>query len=154
MKRILLVSFAAFALASQNLRAEDLAAHCASVGDDDRTAPIPAALAPKAVALFGFSASAVGFVAKSTVYRCMGAAPWLCNFGANLTCAKADVSRTSTGAEAFCRQNPGAAVVPMAATGHDTIFSWKCVGDRPVITNAEKVDRRGFIANQWKRLTP
>ena len=143
---------AAFLLAAQNAGAEDLAGRCAALGDDDRTAPIPAALAPKAAALFGFPASAIGFVAKSTVYRCMGGAVWLCNTGANLTCAKADVSRVSEGAAAFCRANPGARVVPMVATGHDTIFSWECVAEKPRITGAEQVDGRGFIANQWKRL--
>jgi hypothetical protein len=70
----------------------------------------------------------------------------------NLTSAKAEVDRVSKGAEAFCRQNRWARVAPMAATGHDTIFAWECVGENPRITNAEQVDGRGFIANQWKRL--
>ena len=152
MSRVPVIFLVALLLAAQNAHSQNLAAHCASVGDDDRTAPIPAELASKAAALFGFPAGSVGFAAKSTVYRCMGGAVWLCNFGANLTCAKADVSRVSKGAEAFCRQNPGAPVAPMAATGHDTIFTWECVGESPRITSAEQVDGRGFIANQWKRL--
>ncbi len=152
MRRIHVVILAACLFGAQNVRAENLGANCALVGDDDRTAPTPAELAPKAAALFGFPAASVGVVEKSTVYRCMGGAVWLCNFGANLTCAKADVSRASKGAEAFCRQNPGARVVPMAATGHDTIFTWECVGENPRITSAEQLDGRGFIANQWKRL--
>ncbi len=82
----------------------------------------------------------------------MHGAVLLCNYGANLSCAKADVSRVSKGAEAWCREFPGAAVVPMAATGHDTIYSWKCVGREPRITSSEKVDARGFIANQWRPL--
>ncbi|MCI4680809.1 hypothetical protein K9U39_08405 [Rhodoblastus acidophilus] len=146
------ILFALALCAAQAVRAETLAAHCASIGDDDRTRPIPAETVPAALKLFKFPADAAGFVQASTVYRCMGGAVWLCNHGANLTCAKADVSRASKGAEAFCRQNPGAAVVPMVATGHNTIYSWKCVGGKPQIASAEKVDRRGFIANQWKRL--
>ncbi len=91
-------------------------------------------------------------VEKSTVYRCMGGAVWLCNYGANLSCAKADVSRVWRGVESYCREYPGSPVVPMAATGHDTIYSWECVGKEPRITASGNVDERGFIANQWQRL--
>ncbi len=152
MRRAHMVFLAPLLLAAGNGRAENLGARCARVDDDDRTAPIPSELAPAAAARFGFPANAVAFVAKSTVYRCMDGAVWLCNFGVNLTCAKADVSRVSQGAEAYCRANPGVRVAPMAATGHDTIFSWRCVGEKPRITGAQKVDRRGFIADQWRRL--
>jgi hypothetical protein len=40
----------------------------------------------------------------------------------------------------------------MAATEHDTIHSWTCVGKQPRITASEKVDERGFIADQWRPL--
>jgi hypothetical protein len=41
----------------------------------------------------------------------------------------------------------------MAATGHATICSWECIGNKARINDAAvPVDRRGFIANQWKRL--
>jgi hypothetical protein len=92
-------------------------------------------------------------VRRSTVYRCMGGAVRLCNYGANLVCSKADVSRVSPGAERFCRENPGSEVVPMAATGHATIYSWECVASRARIKGGSvSVDSRGFIADQWKRL--
>jgi hypothetical protein len=92
-------------------------------------------------------------VRRSTVYRCMDGAAWLCNYGANLVCAKADVARNSRGAERYCRENPGSEVVPMAATGHATIYSWECVGNKARIQGASvSVDSRGFIADQWKRL--
>ncbi len=83
MRRMHGVVLAACLIAAQNVRAENLGARCASVGDDDRTAAIPAELAPKAAPLFGFPAASLGWVEKSTVRRCMDGAVWLCNFGAN-----------------------------------------------------------------------
>ncbi len=75
------------------------------------------------------------------------------NYGANLICAKADVARSSTGTERYCRENPGSDVVPMSATGHATIYSWECIGNKARIKSGSvPVDIRGFIANQWKRL--
>jgi hypothetical protein len=132
--------------------AEDPRAYCARVGDDDQPRPIPLGLVNQALRLFYATPLGAEQVEKSTVYRCMHGAVWLCNYGANLSCAKADVSFVSKGAETWCREFPGAAVVPMAATGHDTIYSWKCVGKEPRITSSEKVDARGFIANQWRPL--
>jgi hypothetical protein len=40
----------------------------------------------------------------------------------------------------------------MTATGHATIFTWACVGSEPRITQAQKLDARGFIASQWAPL--
>jgi hypothetical protein len=78
---------------------------------------------------------------------------WLCNTGANLVCKKADTSRTSAGATDFCKQNPGSDVVPMAATGHGTIYEWTCQGKTAVISKqVETVDPRGFITENWKQL--
>ena len=82
----------------------------------------------------------------------MGGAARLCNYGANLSCAKTDVSRISKGAEAYCRAFPGSAIVPMAATGHETIYAWGCVGQTPHIKTSEKVDERGFIARNLRPL--
>jgi hypothetical protein len=82
----------------------------------------------------------------------MDGAAWLCNYGANLVCAKADLSRVSSGAASYCRDNPGSEVVPMAATGHATVYFWECIGAKPRIKGAVAVDSHGFIANQWKRL--
>ena len=140
-------------LLATTARAQDLAAHCAAVGADDRVAPIPVALIPDARQFFGATSSEsdAEFVAH-TVYRCMSGRIWLCNFGANLTCAKGDVNRVSRGAMAYCKENPGADIVPMAATGHATIHTWRCVGSEARIERSEKLDPRGFIANQWAPL--
>jgi hypothetical protein len=83
----------------------------------------------------------------------MSSKVWLCNYGANLICGKANASHVSAGATAFCKENPGSDSVPMAATGHDTIYQWECLGKEPHITGQiEKIDPRGFIAENWKQL--
>jgi hypothetical protein len=103
-------------------RVQDIQLQCARIGNDDRIRPISAGLVPQARRLFEISADAPSaFVQKTTTFRCMEGKIWLCNYGANLVCGKANVSRISAGARDFCRQNPGSYVVPMAATGHDTI---------------------------------
>jgi hypothetical protein len=134
-------------------RAQDLSAHWASVGNDDRVKRIPAELVPAARQALGVGSeeSDAAFRAGAA-YRCMSGNVWLCNHGANLTCAKGDVSRVSKGATARCKDHPGADVVPMVATGHATIHTWTCVGSAARITQSEKLDARGFMANQWAPL--
>jgi hypothetical protein len=134
--------------------AQDVRSLCADTVNDDRLRPIAAALVQQARGLFGFSTDTPSaFIKKSTSFRCMNGKVWLCNYGANLVCGKANASRTSAGAADFCRQNPSADVVPMAATGHDTIYQWKCVGNEASISKqVETVDPRGFITENWKEL--
>jgi hypothetical protein len=135
-------------------RAQDVQSRCARIGNDDRVRPIPDSFVPQARRLFEISADTPSaFIRKTTTFRCMKGKVWLCNYGANLTCGKANVSRTSTGAAEFCQQNPGSDVVPMAATGHDTIYDWKCVGSKAQTSRQiATVDPRGFIARNWKEL--
>jgi hypothetical protein len=74
-----------------------------------------------------------------------------CMVGANLVCDKADQRRALPGATAWCRENPGANVIPMAATGHATIYEWSCNGRNAVPGKAlVSVDPQGYIANNWK----
>lgn len=144
---------ATFSAFGQEAPGQGLIKYCASVGTDDQVRAIPPGLVPQALQLFYLRPVDPQQVRRSTVYRCMNGAVWLCNYGANLVCAKADVSRVSGGAERYCRENPGSDMVPMAATGHATIYSWQCVGNKAQIKgSAVSLDRRGFIANQWKRL--
>jgi hypothetical protein len=134
---------------------ENAQAYCAKVGDDDSVKTIPAGLIPQARKLFFHPSSAVSDaeIRDSTSFRCMSGKIWLCNYGANLVCGKANVSRESTGAMAFCKENSGSDSVPMAATGHDTIYSWKCAGNKARIARQTlTVDPRGFIAENWKRI--
>ena len=91
-------------------RAQDLNAYCAKVGDDDRVKPIPAAMVPAARRLFNLeSADDADFVFRSTVYRCMSGSVWLCNHGANIPCAKADLRRMPPSVTTYCKENPNEA---------------------------------------------
>jgi hypothetical protein len=134
-------------------RAQDPNAYCARVGNDDRVKPIPAAMVPTARRLFNLeSADDADFVLRSTVFRCMNGSVWLCNHGANIPCAKADLRRMPPSVTTYCEENPNEAVVPMVVTGHDTIHSWECVGGKARLKQSQKVDPRGFAADQWRRL--
>jgi hypothetical protein len=75
--------------------------------------------------------------------------------GTNLPCGKLNQSRANTGADTFCYTNPDAAVVPMVATGHDTIYAYRCVSGYAEITSRtyEEIDRRGFARQLWTPLS-
>jgi hypothetical protein len=77
-----------------------------------------------------------------------------CNHGANIPCVKGNTSRSIPEVTAFCRQHPGADGVPAAATGHDTIYDWRCQGEQPVAEKNDVIslDRRGFKSNEWLKL--
>ncbi len=132
--------------------AESPISHCASARVDDRTMPIPAAMVGQATALLELRNADANWVRKTTVYRYMNGAAWLCNRGANLTCAKADVRRIMPNVTAYCRQNPEVEAVPMVVTGHGAINIWGCVGGKARVKQSKNLDQRGFIADQWKRL--
>jgi hypothetical protein len=131
--------------------AEGPGASCARLSNDDRVRPIPQSLAAEAREALGIAAAEPDAdLVRTTVYRCMDGLVWVCNHGANLPCAKANVARVSAGAHAWCKANPGASDVPAYATGHDTIYSWTCAGTKAVVSRAIPVDKRGFAADQWK----
>ena len=130
--------------------AQDAASLCAGRGTVDVAAPIPTSLMEQAAKLFGGD-DTDSFAA--TVYRCVNGEVWLCTYGANLVCDHANVAKANPGATQWCKENPGARSVPMAATGHDTIYSYVCAGKTARISRTiAKVDERGFIAGNWKRL--
>ena len=88
-----------------------------------------------------------------TFVRCVGPRLMVCIIGANLACGKANTRRKLSGATAFCRENPNSNIVPFAATGHDTIYEWRCVGDHAVAGRKfQTVDRQGFIAENWREV--
>jgi hypothetical protein len=91
-------------------------------------------------------------IREAALVRCVGATLMGCYVGANLVCDKADTRRASAGAGAWCRAHPGSANIPMAATGHATIYDWSCEGDRPVAgRTVVAIDRQGYIADNWNR---
>ena len=128
---------------------------CRKLGTDDRLRPLPAALVPAATRLFGLSAMPPEQIERATFFRCMDRQVLLCTVGANLPCGKADTRRRLPGAVAWCAEHPVADAIPMSATGHATVYSWRCDGGKPIASGrAAPVDRRGFIALFWKRARP
>jgi hypothetical protein len=113
-----------------------------------RPAKVPPSLVPAVAAAFNIDKDA----APNTAFvRCVGAKLVGCYVGANLVCDKANTRRVLAGATAWCRQNPGAPNIPMAATGHDTVYEWSCKGRRAVAgKQVMKVDPHGYIADNWK----
>ena len=111
---------------------------------------VPPALAAAVARAFQIDAGAVGAAAY---VRCVGPKVMGCYIGANIPCFKANTRRKIPGATAWCRDNPGSKIVPMSATGHDTIYEWSCNGRRAVAGKATStVDPQGYIADSWKEL--
>jgi hypothetical protein len=113
-------------------------------------APVPRDLEANVARAFGVPVDVVrsgGFV------RCARGKLLACLVGANLNCGEANVRRSLPGASAFCRLNPDADMIPMAATGHDTIYAWRCVGRRALPGNrVVAVDPEGYDADNWKEI--
>jgi hypothetical protein len=133
-------------------QAEEPAHYCARVGVDDTPRGIPPAVTPAARRLFNLDASAEA-VERTTIFRCMAGAVLLCTIGANLPCGRADTERSLPGASRYCRENPGSPFIPAFATGHATIYRWRCAGTEAIAGEpVEAVDRRGFVERLWKPL--
>lgn len=130
--------------------AQDAAAFCKAGQSDRSERPTPEALLPRVGKVFGVEPR---ILRGASFVRCAGGHLMACAVGANRDCGRADVSRHSVGGDAFCHDNPGAAVVPMAATGHDTIFAWHCSGAHAVAGGTvAKVGASGFMSGNWRRL--
>jgi hypothetical protein len=94
---------------------------------------------------------------KSTIWRCMDHKVYACNFGANLTCdSKANTDRTPTQAMGdYCAANPDSGFIPMAVTGHDTVYSWRCTNSQAqVVEQVATVDAQGYLSQIWYPITP
>lgn len=150
---VVLAMLAFTALPMTRAHAETPAAVCARLGVDDATRQIPASLVPAVNVLFGTKMSS-GEAVASTMFRCASGRVLVCTMGANLPCGPANTSRIpGTGAVNWCRDHPGAALIPAVATGHDTIFIWECRDGAPRIARqVYAVDARGFIKDYWKEL--
>jgi hypothetical protein len=93
---------------------------------------------------------------RATFWRCMKSQVYACFVGANLPCdAKANTEMKPTQAETdYCKKNPRADI-PAAVTGHETIYSWKCVSGKPTIAKQVfHVDARGYIYEIWYAINP
>lgn len=159
------VLFATLAIARPALATsyDDPARYCAAVSTIDRPdaryagEPVPDWIARALMEATDAPPASQPAFFKHAVWRCDRGKVLACSHGANIPCDdKADISRKpGVGAREFCRENPGAAVVPAVATGRATVFAWRCQGRRPVIARQVlKVDRRGFPAAFWHVVTP
>jgi len=80
-----------------------------------------------------------------------------CFVGANIPCeSKANTDRTpSEGAKAFCTEQPNAEFIPAYATGHETVYEWRCNNGTPeIVRQVFNVDARGFVVDFWYQLSP
>ena len=94
---------------------------------------------------------------QTTIWRCMDAKVYACNFGANLPCSsKANTDKTPSPAMVdYCKANQDSDFIPMSVTGHSTIYSWHCVKDAPELLNQiETVDPAGFLEGIWYAIEP
>jgi hypothetical protein len=134
------------------VHAETPAQFCAHTGTDDTLRPIPENLVAAVNALF-HTTMPTRMAVDKTVFRCAGGHVLVCATGANLPCGKADTERTSAGGTQWCRDHPDASFIPAYATGHATIFEWRCRNGAPAIVRQNfEVDPRGFVAEFWKPL--
>jgi hypothetical protein len=122
--------------------------YCAAGEGPRVSVPVPRELEAEVAKAFGVP---VDLVRDGGFIRCAGPKLLACVIGANLNCETANTRRSLPGANEFCRANPNSDVVPMAATGHDTIYDWRCVGKRAVAKKVVvTVDRQGYDAGNWK----
>lgn len=124
--------------------------YCARVGTDDTLRRPPRSLVPAIHRLFGIEGS---YARATTYYRCAHGIVLLCTVGANLSCGKADAGTAMPAADQWCETHENSDFVPMVVTGHDTIYSWRCVGRRAEPgSKTGTVDDRGFLRQNWKTL--
>ena len=153
-RRLLAVlALAAFALPIAKAHAAQPAAACARIGNDNTLRPIPESLVPAVNAAFGTSMPTDAAI-RTTVFRCANSHVLVCATGANLPCGPANTRRTPAAGEVnWCREHPDAPFIPMVATGHDTIYAWRCHGTAPqIVRQVQDVDAHGFIVPYWKEL--
>jgi hypothetical protein len=125
-------------------------AFCSSGAPPRAPVPVPKAFEADVAKTFDIP---IEMVRDGAFVRCAGTRLLACAVGANLNCGKANASRSLPGAREFCFANPDADNIPMAATGHDTIYTWRCVGRHAVAGKTVlAVDRDGYDAGNWKEV--
>jgi hypothetical protein len=130
--------------------AANASSYCAGGRGPRVPVPAPKALEADIAGAFGLPDDAVR---RGAFVRCARGRLLACIVGANLNCGKANTRRSLPGASEFCRTNPDADDIPMVATGHDTIYAWRCAGKRAVPTKAVVVvDSEGYDAGNWKEV--
>jgi hypothetical protein len=137
-------------------------AYCERVGTNDRlTGAGSASSEASAKILEPYLRAALELPAEtplpvgSVFWRCMQGKVYVCAVGANLPCgSKADQAKRNRGAETYCRENPATTEVPAFATGHETIYSWRCAAGKALRgAPIAELDRRGFRTDIWHVVT-
>lgn len=123
-------------------------AYCARVGSDDTLLPTPPSLHAAIKQLFNFGGPVP---LRATYWRCADGHVKVCAVGANLPCEKADTRRELPAAAHWCATHADADFIPAYVTGHDTLYSWRCIGGKaeggaPI----GALDARGFFVDYWK----
>jgi hypothetical protein len=129
---------------------DDLAGKYCAVEGASEPKPAPAELAPAIARVLDID---VTLVRLGSFYRCVSGRLLVCAVGANLPCGRANVSRSMPEADEFCRANPNSIGIPMAVTGHDTVWSWRCDGTKAHAEGpSQPVDPQGYFTEYWKEL--
>jgi len=163
---LVLASTACSAAATQAPKIfSDPFAYCAAVGQID--APDARYTGPRmSAALFKDYLTAAKLDAnmeypdqfkEMTIWRCMEGRVYACNFGANIPCdSKANTDKTPTQAISdYCKSNPDVDFIPMAVTGHNVIYSWRCkAGMAELADQIDTVDAAGYQSSFWVTLQP
>jgi len=147
-----LVSFIAAPLPSAGMGGpaphEGPHAYCARVVTDDMLRPTPPSLAPAVKDLFNFGGRNA---LRATYYRCAGGDVLACAVGANLPCDKANTDKNLPAARQWCQTHANSDFIPAYVVGHDTPYSWRCVGGKAEAgAPVGALDARGFFADYWK----
>jgi hypothetical protein len=129
--------------------ADNARSYCAKVKNDDKIRKIEPEILP--FARKEYPGNEDRNLRESTVYRCMGGKVWICNYGANIPCDGVDRSKGSPAIDQWCRENPNEDYIPMAVTGHATMYQWKCARGKPV-KSPRKLDAQGFQGDIWVRV--
>jgi len=141
---------AAIAVAPSPSIAEHLADMVCRGAASSSAAELPDELIPAAAKALEMDAR---FIRGGGYYRCSHGRLFVCAVGANLNCGKADTERNPDSVVAYCLHNPNNPFIPMAVTGHATVYSWKCVGGAPqLLEGGLSVDADGYVADNWREL--
>ena len=137
----------------------DPAETCARIGNDDTVRPYQRTLrqgfARAFKALFPDAKGSVSdtLLRDQGAFRCMDGKLYACFTGANLPCGKISTVRNNPAVDRYCAAAGTTDVVPLYVSGHDSAYSYRCVGGHGVIADEVwTLDRRGFAAKLWAPL--
>jgi len=125
-------------------------AYCARVSTDDTLREPPPSVAPAIRRLFNIRGR---YDPKAAYYRCADGAVKVCFAGANLPCDKANTRKNLPAVTRWCETHPDTETIPLYVTGHNSLYSWHCIGSKAA-TGASRgaLDARGFFDQYWKTL--